>query len=123
MKVDCVIGLCRVLDFGTATEAGGPNGRFGQRVKGWEGGSWKVGSQKPRFLWDVGGFTHMIFVWMLIATALPGLTGAHYDLCESDRRDHTWSGGRISWGAHRLVFLSHVAILGLKWALKCFEFE
>lgn len=98
MKVDCVIGLCRVLDFGTATEAGGPNGRFGQRVKGWEGGSWKVGSQKPRFLWDVGGFTHMIFVWMLIATALPGLTGAHYDLCESDRRDHPRSGGRVSWG-------------------------
>ena len=23
MKVDCVIGLCRVLDFGTATEVGG----------------------------------------------------------------------------------------------------
>ncbi len=31
MKVDCVIGLCRVLDFGTATEAGG------QTAKGWEG--------------------------------------------------------------------------------------
>ena len=51
MKVDCVIGLCRVLDFGTATEAGG------QTAKGWEG----------KFLWDFGkkryvaSFTRFLF--------------------------------------------------------------
>ena len=43
MKVDCVIGLCRVLDFGTATEVRKP------RFSPWILGFWGV----PSHVWSL----------------------------------------------------------------------